>query len=115
MACPFFAPEAVSDVLRAARAPLGRVYIGACEAGPEPATPGLELLEHCNFGYGRGECPRFPADAAIDAVRFTRYKGELIYVLERECTPVEHGNISALDSASIIGRQAALFAANTPA
>jgi hypothetical protein len=115
MACPFFVPEAVTDQLRAARAPLGRVYSGTCQASAEPGTPPDASLEHCNFGYGRGGCPRFPADALVDAVRFTRYKGEFLYVLERECTPVEHGRASTLDPASIVGRQAALFAANTPA
>jgi hypothetical protein len=115
MACPFFLPEAVTDLVLVARAPLGRVYSGTCGAGAEQSTPPVTSIEHCNFGYGRGECPLFPMDAAIDAVRFTRYKGEFIYVLERECTPVEHGRASALDPASIAGRQAALFAANTPA
>jgi hypothetical protein len=115
MACPFFVPEAVTDVVRAARAPLGDIYTGMCAAGSSLGAPPPESIEHCNFGYGRGECPRFPVDAVIDAVRFTRYKGELIYVLEKECTPIEHGSASALDPASIVGRQAALFAANTPA
>jgi hypothetical protein len=115
MACPFFVPEAVTDLLRAARAPLGRIYAGMCEAGPEPGAPPPESIEHCNFGYGRGECPRFPVEAVADAVRFTRYKGDLIYVLEKECTPIEHGSASGLESASIVARQAAFFAANTPA
>jgi hypothetical protein len=115
MACPFFVPEAVTDVFRAARAPLGRIYSGNCRARPDPASPPQESIEYCNFGYGRGRCSRFPADNPVDAVRFTRYKGDIIYVLEKECTPVEHGRASALDPLSIVGRQAALFAVNTPA
>jgi hypothetical protein len=112
MACPFFAPEAVTDRLRVARAPLGGIYTGVCEAGPQPAVPQDDVIECCNFGYGRGECPRFPAGAFADAVRFTRYKSELIYVLEKDHTPVEHGRVSHLDPATCLGRQAALFAAN---
>jgi hypothetical protein len=115
MACPFFVPEAVSDSVRAARAPLGRIYTGTCAAGQDPGAPVPESVEPCNFGYGRGQCPRFPTDSPADAVRFTRYRGDVIYVLEREYTPIEYGSASVLERASILGRQAAFFAANTPA
>jgi hypothetical protein len=54
----------------------------------------------CNFGYARGRCEHFPADAMVDAVRFSvkQDAGEpptdllrVIYVLERDHAPVEHG------------------------
>src|SRR5688572_14336214 len=80
MACPYFLPTAVSEYLRVARAPLGAVYTGVCHARPEPVTPEDVVLEHCNFGYGRDVCPRFPHDATADAVRFTNYAGQLIYI-----------------------------------
>lgn len=113
MACPYFMPAVLTDFLRAARAPLGRVYTGACHAGPEPAAPADEMLEYCNFGYGRGLCPRFPDDAAADAVRFTHYQGQFIYILEREYSPIEHGAGGTLDASTILGHQAAIFASNT--
>jgi hypothetical protein len=113
MACPFFAPEAVTDTLRAARTPLGNIFRGTCEAGPEPTPTEDGLIERCNFGYGRGECPRFPEDAFADAVRFARYKGDIVYVLEKDYVPVEHGLASTLDPASRLGRQAAVFAIHT--
>ena len=54
------------------------------------------MQQHCNFGYGRGLCERFPAEAEADAVRFhiASDSGELIrlqYVLERECWPISYG------------------------
>jgi hypothetical protein len=114
MACPYFMPAIVSGELRAARAPLGRVYTGACHAGPEPVTVAHDVLEQCNFGYARGVCPRFPDAAAADAVRYTRYQGRLLYVIEREHTPIEHGLGTALDPATTLGHQVAVFAANYP-
>jgi hypothetical protein len=104
MACPYFLPEGVTDRLVAARAPLGRIFTGVCQAGANTLS-----LEHCNFGYGRGVCANFPQDAAIDAVRFTHYDGKLIYVLERDCSPVEHGAAASLDPLGVIARQAAAF------
>jgi hypothetical protein len=113
MACPYFLPTAVSEYLRVARAPLGGVYTGVCHAGPEPVAPEDAVLEHCNFGYGRNVCPRFPHDASADAVRFTYYGGQLIYVLEREYSPCQHGTGSTLDPSTVLGHQAAVFTSNT--
>jgi hypothetical protein len=109
MACPYFLPEAATDELLAARAPLGRIFAGVCQAGV-----GTISLEHCNFGYGRGICANFPEDAAVDAVRFTHYDGRLIYVLERDCSPVEHGPAASLDPQSVLGRQASAFLSACP-
>jgi hypothetical protein len=55
-------------------------------------------LELCNWGYARGRCDRFPPDAPADAVRFSiaaedQRSVRLIYVLERDHAPVEHGEI----------------------
>src|SRR5688572_27070962 len=112
MACPYFLPTAVSESLRVARAPLGAVYTGVCHASAEPVAPEETVLEHCNFGYGRNVCPRFPHDAVVDAVRFTNYAGQLIYVLERDYSPVEHGRGAAIEPSSVLGHQAAIFASN---
>ncbi|MEP6961151.1 MAG: hypothetical protein ABI995_03685 [Acidobacteriota bacterium] len=98
MPCPFFLPtQPLVDTgwLRPPRAPLGELFAGECRAGePAPADH-----ESCNFGYARGNCSRFPADAATpDAVRFsvTSESGSglrVTYVLEKDHAPVEHGSI----------------------
>jgi hypothetical protein len=112
MACPYFMPEAVVADFVVARAPLGSIYRGLCHATGEALPPPSKSWEPCNFGYGRGICPNFPANAGADAVRFTHYNGELIYILEKEYSPIEHGLVSTLDSACLLGQQAAIFASN---
>src|SRR3712207_1611076 len=72
MACPFFVPsrEADPEVVRPARSPLGALFTGECQI-----FHGAALHDLCNFGYARGICPHFPADAEADAVRFTKFNG----------------------------------------
>lgn len=54
----------------------------------------------CNFGYARGICGRFPADAPFDAARFSILRGntpgiaQILYVLERAHAPAKHGTIT---------------------
>ena len=104
MACPFFQPgRPIDDAGRwthAPRMPLGEACHGTCHARPAESFTPLEesLLELCNWGYARGRCDRFPADAPVDAVRFSVVAADegsvrLIYVLERDHAPAEHGVI----------------------
>jgi hypothetical protein len=114
VACPYFFPEAEIDFAarpKPARAPLGTVFTGTCHADPAaPVTPSESLLyEACNFGYGRRTCPLFPADATADAVRFTSYNGAVLYVLEMNYSPVEHGTCDAGLPTPVLARQAQVF------
>lgn len=106
--------EAGEDArIRPARAPLGGLYLGECVAsGEHPAAPPADILyEQCNFGYGRRVCPNFPSDARADAVRFSMYAGKLIYILEKDCSPVEHGLADSISEGTAVARQAAVFSA----
>ena len=101
MACPYFYPtERFLQALwpHASRLPLGDGFAGRCCAEPaSEAVPSQDALEqHCNLGYARGRCDRFPGGAGADAVRFTVSGHEngiirIYYVLERDHRPYEHG------------------------
>ncbi|MBI4873492.1 MAG: hypothetical protein HY822_02535 [Acidobacteria bacterium] len=96
MACPYFRPLArlaPESWIDPPRLPLVDPFEGLCEAATEAWTPdGETLRECCSFGYARGRCARFPANAPCDAVRFTAAgDGEIRYVLEKDCAPVGHG------------------------
>jgi hypothetical protein len=101
MACPYFYPvERFQDREwpTPPRLPLGDPYHGMCCVNPTRETrPDLETLrQYCNLGYARGNCPRFPKDAAADAVRFMVAGDEdealkLQYVLEKNHAALEHG------------------------
>jgi hypothetical protein len=102
MACPYFYPIAKAEGLRSpARAPLGVVHEGRCDAG------GQAVVEACNFGYARGHCEAFPAESLADAVRFTWLGNRAIYILERDYSPVAHGD--AADLTGVLARQAEVF------
>ena len=102
MACPFFVPVRRlgnrDKWLHAPRLPLGDAYRGFCKAGAEPFEPPEPSQdEFCNCGYARGHCDRFPAEGA-DAVRFSLLSEDsarvrLVYILEKNHAPVEHGVI----------------------
>ena len=114
MACPFFMPiERVDDGpwLHAPRLPLGGTYRGTCHARQGEVIE--ERREFCNTGYARGQCERFPADSKADAVRFSMSGGQLIYVLERDCAPLEHGVVTEAVSETL-SRQARAFVENQP-
>ncbi len=109
MPCPYFLPkEPLKETGWAVppRAPLGVLCAGECHAGGEivPADH-----ERCNFGYARGVCSRFPADALFDAVRFWRDQGSVRYVLERDHAPCGHGEVSS-STEPILAAQARMFA-----
>jgi hypothetical protein len=72
------------------RAPLGAMFEGQCEQN----GPGEGRL--CNFGYARGVCGHFPEGSIADAIRFSvvgkkRGAVQIVWVLERDHAPVEHG------------------------
>jgi hypothetical protein len=115
MACPCFNPLREADFAarpRPARAPLGTVFDGTCEARPDlPFRPSDDLLYgFCNFGYGRGLCPAFPSDSDCDAVRFTAVGNRTIWVLERDYAPVRHGSFDEPFPSALLERQAQAFA-----
>lgn len=94
MPCPYFLPirpRNETEWFVPPRAPLGRLYEGECHAGSKTrAVDGMP----CNIGYARGVCVQFPTDAPHDAVRFHRLAdGSVLYVFERDHTPVEHGRV----------------------
>jgi hypothetical protein len=109
VACPYFLPfEPAAVDPPPARAPLGRFYSGDCTARAVADQAPSELLDRCNFGYSRGCCDRFPAESAADCVRFSvNPGGELIYVLERNHSPVVFGLVR--EASSQVQRQAAAF------
>ena len=128
MACPYFYPtERFLQALwpHASRLPLGDGLAGRCCADPAgEAVPSQAALEnHCNLGYARGQCGRFPGSAGPEAVRFTVSSQEngivrIYYVLERDHRPYEHGPLEydtkrralvALPSSRLLARQAEAY------
>jgi hypothetical protein len=126
MACPWFSPRQPipePSTGPAPRTPLGEFWSGICSA---PGHHAEAATDACNTGYARSRCPRFPADAPDDAVRFhvAHESGDLIrlqYVYERQWWPAEHGvleysraqrRIVALSGSDLLRQQAAAFAAS---
>jgi hypothetical protein len=97
VACPFFEPLQLlppRQWTHRPRLPLGEAWSGRCHAGGEPT--GEEQFELCNHGYARGQCPSFPSSCLADAVRFSVTREEplrLIYILEKDHAPLEHGEL----------------------
>lgn len=103
MACPYFHPLSKAEVDRQpARVPLGVLYRGQCDVG------GAADREICNFGYARRECEAFPPDGEADAVRFATLDGKLIYILEKNHSPIRYGDAGVLTGS--LRRQAEVFA-----
>jgi hypothetical protein len=114
MACPWFNPLREADFLarpRPARAPLGTIFDGMCEAHAEAAfRPSEDLLySSCNFGYGRGRCPAFPEESEADAVRFTAVGERTVWILERDYAPVRCGSFTEPFPSVLVERQAQAF------
>lgn len=90
--------------------------MGECHAAGSVATVPLEPLQRelCNSGYARGLCSRFPSAAAADAVRFSPLpEGRLLYILEKDHAPLEHGEIdAATDPREPLATQARAFLAS---
>jgi hypothetical protein len=89
------------DAKQPARVPLGVLYDGRCEIG------GRQQSDACNFGYAAGRCDAFPSDPVADAVRFTMLEGRTVYVLEKDHSPLRHGDAACLNGA--LARQAEVF------
>jgi hypothetical protein len=88
-------------------------WSGVCTAAYDWTPPQATQREVCNCGYARGSCGRFPAGEAADAVRFSLLDGRLIYVLEKDHAPIEHGEIDPLtDSREPLASQARAFLAS---
>ena len=128
MACPFFKPLRRLDSggwNPAPRLPLGDAWGGECTARGAWAPPETVQRELCNCGYARGRCEHFPAAGATDAVRFSMVAtngvaangaangGEverLIYILEKDHAPLEHGGIDcSADPREPLASQARAF------
>ena len=119
MACPFFKPLRRLDSggwNPAPRLPLGDAWGGECTARGAWAPPETVQRELCNCGYARGRCEHFLAGAAADAVRFSMVAAvgaaqeRLIYILEKDHAPVEHGAIDcSTDPREPLASQARAF------
>ena len=99
MACPFFKPVRRLDAGGwdpAPRLPLGDPWAGECTAGCAEQPAESTQREVCNSGYARGRCEHFPSEMEADAVRFSMgADGRLIYIIEKDHAPLEHGEIDA--------------------
>ena len=117
MACPFFKPLRRLDGGGwdpQPRLPLVDAWGGVCTAAYDWTPPEATQREVCNCGYARGRCDRFPgagvADGAADAVRFSLRNERLIYILEKDHVPIEHGEIDYLsDSREPLASQSRAF------
>jgi len=102
VACPFFLPTGPfqdSSWATPPRLPLGEACRGVCRTGDDLFEPAENILRSfCNRGYGKYGCPRFPANAAADALRYSLESdrdGVLViqYIYEHEYGPVRHGRL----------------------
>jgi hypothetical protein len=94
---------------------LGDPFGGACHAQPADIVEPPEACQRelCNCGYARGRCDRFPGaregkNAAPDAVRFsvtedTPERVLVVYVVEKDHAPVEHGILEYLIDEARLG------------
>jgi hypothetical protein len=118
VACPFFRPLRLMS-WSSGRAPLGGMFEGECE------QRGAGNARLCNFGYARGLCGDFPEGTAADAVRFSVARKSdgmvtLIWILEKDHAPKEHGLLEYRESTrefiapagGVLGVQARVFVEN---
>jgi hypothetical protein len=100
----------------APRLPLGGAWAGECTIDGTPEPSELVQRDLCNSGYARGRCEHFPANAPADAVRFSlTAAGRLIYILEKDHAPLEHGEIDPVsDLREPLASQARAFIAASP-
>ena len=113
MPCPYFFPVrplGPGDWDPAPRMPLGATWFGECKAAAVVhSVPENDQRELCNSGYVRGRCVHFPENAPVDAVRFAFVPDGLIYILEKDHAPVEHGVLGPLEGDTILLTQARAF------
>lgn len=121
MPCPFFEPAGLLPEkawTHRPRLPLGEAYAGFCRApGASEAASEAHQRELCNHGYARGVCDHFPSSCRADAVRFSVTCEEplrLVYILEKDYAPLEHGEADAslLLPDEILAAQARAFLSN---
>ena len=94
----------------APRLPLVDAWSGVCAACGDWVPPEMVQRDICNCGYPRGRCDRFPPGPAPDAVRFSVLADRLIYVLEMDHAPIEHGEIDgSADRREPLASQARAF------
>lgn len=100
MACPYFEPAVRFHAKMPGpfRLSLGDLYTGTCRANPEAGfqPDDRAIVDHCNLGYARLKCPRFPQNGGPDAIRFsiTKDDGSLVtisFAIERDHHPFAHG------------------------
>jgi hypothetical protein len=84
VACPFFEPQEILKDPVFARLPLGQAYTGRCLASGTTAQLPLKI---CNHGYARGRCEHFPPSHDIDAFRFAKSPGGIIWIEEADYLP----------------------------
>lgn len=101
MPCPFFEPRTIVPSTRfmGVRLPLIDEYSGFCHSQGEnriavDAGPRLQ----CNHGYASGLCPRFPANAASSAMRYsvagrTAREITLVWLEEQDHSPLRWGSL----------------------
>jgi hypothetical protein len=106
VACPYFVPIEKRDSRLAFRLPLGAFWVGECAADGGVRPPENFQLNECNFGYTKGQCPRFPRDAEVDAVRFSRRGKERLFILEKDHVPVRFGPIEEVEPGTILEKLA---------
>ncbi len=112
MACPYFLPVSKLDDNAwdpPPRMPLGASWWGECSLAPGAALRESELREHCNLGYARGKCARFPHDAEFDAYRFSHSGTQLIFIRERAHSPLTHGLVQITHQNTPLDAQARAF------
>ncbi len=117
MACPYFLPKqriGHAGWNPAPRLPLGDAWSGSCQApGAEAFEPDEDSLRtFCNYGYARGRCSHFPAQAECDAIRFSVIGNEplkILYVREKDGAPIEHGEVRDDSGDRILETQATAF------
>ena len=104
---PFAAPDELTRTPGAeeeASFPVGMEV----RAGPVRVSEETQR-ELCNCGYARGKCQQFPEDGVGDAVRFsiTGVTGglvKLVYVVEKNHAPIEHGPLEYIDGQFLNGK-----------
>jgi hypothetical protein len=101
--CPYFLPAARSARRPGFRLPLGAFWTGACTSGGDPGE--RTQLDDCNFGNAL-HCPHLPADREADAVRFDTWRGERLFILEKDHAPVRWGSIESIEPGTVLDRQA---------
>ena len=97
----------------------GAIFEGECE------RRGTGAARFCNFGYARGSCAEFPAETAVDVVRFSVSGNadgivKVVWIFEKDHAPVEHGLLEyskstgafVAEPAGVLGAQARIFVEN---